>query len=176
MINTMHQSTTHENDPHSSLPPVPVPIKSNWQYFLDFFVVLVLTLSFAFSIICYNIAIQIHSQEYMQCGRDSYIYTYWLYRISDITLLLLILPLSRGISETGRKNAYNTPFFFLSICYFICGLSLFLIAKQEGVQKKEDCDTNLAFSIVLAFILIVVQILRAQMNVAIHSIATVDYR
>ena len=111
--------------------------------------------------------------EYMKCSTRQYMY--WPHLIAHITFLFCVIPFSRGVSETGRKNAFISPFFYQSICYFASGLALYLIANKEGAQQPEDCDTQLLYTIIFGGIVIGVQILRAQLSVAAHSIATVDF-
>lgn len=98
---------------------------------------------------------------------------YWATLAKTLTFIFCLIPTARGIQETGRKNAFNAPFLWLGVCYFVTGLWLYVNAPSDDVEDK----SSQAFLFFLGYgaISVGVSFLKAQMVLGVHSIATVDF-
>lgn len=72
----------------------------------------------------FDAAMSIPGNEYFEC--NYWDYGGWVNFICNLTFLFCLIPYSRGIEETGRKNAYVAPFFGLSMSYFANGLWMYI--------------------------------------------------
>lgn len=89
--------------------------------------------------------------------------------------IFCLIPFSRGIEETGRKNAFAAPFFYLAMTHFANGLWLYINESHEGHQEGRECDYQSVYFTGHVIAMSAVAIFRAQMIVSAHSIATIEY-